>query len=54
MVLEPDMTLIVHPNTFHPEVGYFVHGDMLIVNDDGCEVLCRTDRRLFSQPCVAA
>jgi len=48
--LEPDMTLIVHPNTYHPEVGYFVHGDSVRVTPDGCEVLTRTPRRLFSAP----
>jgi Xaa-Pro aminopeptidase len=48
--LEPDMTLIVHPNTYHPEVGYFVHGDSVRVTPDGCEVLTRTPRRLFSVP----
>ncbi len=50
--LEPDMTLIVHPNTYHPEVGYFVHGDSVRVISDGCEVLTRTARRLFSVPLV--
>ena len=48
--LEPDMTLVVHPNTYHPEVGYFVHGDSVRVTPDGCEVLTRTPRRLFSVP----
>jgi Xaa-Pro aminopeptidase len=48
--LEPDMTLVVHPNTYHPEVGYFVHGDSVRVTADGCEVLTRTPRRLFSVP----
>jgi len=48
--LEPDMTLIVHPNTYHPEVGYFVHGDSVRVTQEGCEVLTRTPRRLFSVP----
>ncbi len=48
--LEPDMTLIVHPNTYHPEVGYFVHGDSVRVTADGCEVLTKTPRRLFSAP----
>jgi Xaa-Pro dipeptidase len=48
--LEADMTLIVHPNTYHPEVGYFVHGDSVRVIPDGCEVLTRTARRLFSVP----
>ena len=48
LVLEPEMTLVVHPNTYHPEVGYFVHGDSVRVTSDGCEVLTRTPRRLFS------
>jgi len=48
--LEPDMTLIVHPNTYHPEVGYFVHGDSVRVISDGCEVVTRTPRRLLSVP----
>jgi len=50
LVLEPGMTLIVHPNTYHPEVGYFVHGDSVLVTPEGCEVLTRTRRRLFSVP----
>jgi len=50
VVLEPDMTLIVHPNTYHPEIGYFVHGDSLRVTENGCEVFCRTPRELFSVP----
>jgi Xaa-Pro aminopeptidase len=47
LVLRPDMTLIVHPNTYHPEVGYFVHGDTVRVSADGCEVMTRTARELF-------
>lgn len=50
LVLEPDMTLIVHPNTYHPEVGYFVHGDSVRVTAEGCEVLTLTPRQLFSIP----
>jgi Xaa-Pro aminopeptidase len=50
LVLEPEMTLVVHPNTYHPEVGYLVHGDSVRVTDDGCEVLTRTPRQLFSGP----
>jgi Xaa-Pro aminopeptidase len=49
-VLETDMTLVVHPNTYHPEVGYFVHGDSVRVTPNGCEVLIRTPRQLFSVP----
>lgn len=46
--LVPNMTLIVHPNTYHPEVGYLVLGDAVRVTEDGCEVLCQTPRELFS------
>ena len=46
-VLEPGMTLIVHPNPYHPDVGYIVLGDALAVTDTGAEVLCRTPRQLF-------
>ncbi len=45
--LEPGMTLIVHPNTYHPEAGYMVLGDAVLVTERGSEVLCRTPRRLF-------
>ena len=50
VVLEADMTLVVHPNTYHPEVGYFVHGDSLRVTENGCEVLIHTPRELFPVP----
>ena len=39
-VLEPGMALIVHPNTYHPEVGYLVLGDAVMVTATGVEVLC--------------
>jgi Xaa-Pro aminopeptidase len=48
LALEPEMTLVVHPNTYHPEAGYVVHGDSVRVTADGCEVLTRTPRKLFS------
>ena len=41
------MSIIVHPNTYHPEVGYIVLGDTLIVAKNGPEVLARTERQLF-------
>ena len=44
------MTLIVHPNTYHPAVGYLVLGDGILITDDGCEVLTQTPRELFSIP----
>jgi Xaa-Pro dipeptidase len=50
LAFEPGMTLIVHPNTYHPEVGYFVHGDAVAVTEEGCEVVTRTARQLFSVP----
>ncbi len=46
-VLEPGMTLIVHPNTYHPDAGYIVLGDAVLVTASGAEVLCQTPRRLF-------
>jgi Xaa-Pro dipeptidase len=46
-VLEPGMTLIVHPNTYHPEAGYIVLGDAVLVTERGAEVLCKTPRQLF-------
>jgi Xaa-Pro aminopeptidase len=50
LALEPEMTLVVHPNTYHPEAGYLVHGDSVRVTANGCEVLTRTPRQLFSVP----
>lgn len=50
LALEPDMTLIVHPNTYHPVAGYIVLGDTVRVTQDGCKVLTRTSRELFSVP----
>jgi Xaa-Pro dipeptidase len=46
-ILEPGMTLIVHPNTYHPEAGYIVLGDAVLVTESGVEVLCGTPRQLF-------
>jgi Xaa-Pro aminopeptidase len=48
--IEQGMTMIVHPNTYHPEVGYMVLGDALIVTGDGAEVLIKTPRELFTVP----
>ncbi len=46
-VLQPGMTLIVHPNTYHPDAGYIVLGDAVLVTERGAEVLCRMPRQLF-------
>jgi Xaa-Pro aminopeptidase len=48
--IDAGMTLIVHPNTYHPAVGYMVLGDAVLVTLNGCEVLTGTPRELFSVP----
>ena len=48
--IDAGMTLIVHPNTYHPVVGYMVLGDVVAVTKNGCEVLTGTARELFSVP----
>lgn len=45
--LETGMVIIVHPNTYHPEIGYMVLGDSVVVTPQGAEVLTRTPRELF-------
>lgn len=46
--LQAGMAIIVHPNTYHPDVGYVVLGDSAIVRAEGAEVLTATPRTLFS------
>ncbi len=48
-VLE-NSTIIVHPNTYHPDVGYMVLGDTIIVRADGHECLGGLSRDLLSTP----
>jgi len=48
--IEEGMTMIVHPNTYHPKVGYMVLGDAVIVTKNGAEVLTKTPRELFTVP----
>jgi len=50
IVLRPGMTIIVHPNTYHPEAGYMVLGDVVAVTETGCERLTRTPSQLFEMP----
>jgi Xaa-Pro aminopeptidase len=50
IVLRPGMTIIVHPNTYHPEAGYMVLGDVVVVTETGCERLTRTPAQLFEIP----
>jgi Xaa-Pro aminopeptidase len=49
-VLTEGMTVIVHPNTYHPEAGYIVLGDMLLVTKNGNERLTKTPAQLFEMP----
>lgn len=46
--LTTNMAIIVHPNTYHPDVGYLVLGDTIIVTTDGHEALSAMPRALFS------
>jgi Xaa-Pro aminopeptidase len=39
--------MIVHPNTYHPEVGYMVLGDSIAITPTGAEVLTGTARDIF-------
>jgi Xaa-Pro dipeptidase len=48
--LEAGMTIIVHPNTYNPVVGYMVLGDIMAVTADGHELFTRTPRELFGVP----
>ena len=48
--LEAGMTIIVHPNTYNPSVGYVVLGDIMAVTPDGHELFTHTPRELFSVP----
>lgn len=50
VVLTEGMTIIVHPNTYHPEAGYMVLGDMLLVTKNGHERLTQTPAKLFEMP----
>ena len=40
-------TVIVHPNTYHPDVGYMVLGDTIVVRADGHESLGALSRDLL-------
>ena len=48
--LVENSTIIVHPNTYHPEAGYMVLGDTIVVRADGYEPLGGLSRELFSVP----
>jgi Xaa-Pro dipeptidase len=46
-VLEAGMTMIIHPNTYHPEVGYMVLGDTIVITETGADVLTGMPREIF-------
>jgi Xaa-Pro aminopeptidase len=46
-LVEKDMVLIAHPNTYLPLSGYMVFGDTLLVTSDGCVSLSQTPKKLF-------
>ena len=48
-VLKENMVVIAHPNTYLPLAGYMVFGDTLVVTDDGCISLNRTEKKLFEK-----
>jgi Xaa-Pro aminopeptidase len=48
-VVNKDMVVIAHPNTYLPLSGYMVFGDTLLVTEDGCVPLNRTEKKLFSK-----
>ena len=49
-VLPAGATVIVHPNTYHPDVGYMVLGEAAVVTDSGFETLSTLPRELLSVP----
>jgi Xaa-Pro dipeptidase len=49
-IVNKDMVVIAHPNTYLPLSGYMVFGDTLLVTDDGCVSLNQTEKQLFSKP----
>ncbi len=50
VALPAGATVTVHPNTYHPEVGYMVLGGTAVVTEDGFENLISTPRELISVP----
>src|SRR5262245_51901677 len=49
-IVNPNMVVIAHPNTYLPLSGYMVFGDTLLVTADGCVSLNQTEKKLFSKP----
>ena len=48
-VVNENMVVIAHPNTYLPLSGYMVFGDTLLVTADGCVRPGQTEKKLFSK-----
>ena len=48
-VVNKDMVVIAHPNTYLPLSGYMVFGDTLVVTETGCVRLNETEKKLFAK-----
>lgn len=48
-VVNKDMVVIAHPNTYLPLSGYMVFGDTLVVTETGCVRLNQAEKKLFSK-----
>jgi Xaa-Pro dipeptidase len=48
-VVNENMVLIAHPNTYLPLSGYMVFGDTLAVTETGCVRLNETEKKLFAK-----
>jgi Xaa-Pro dipeptidase len=46
-LLEPNMTMVIHPNQYIPETGYMMLGDTVVIEDGGPRCLTNTPRQLF-------
>lgn len=46
-LLEPDMTMVIHPNQYIPETGYMMLGDTVVIEAAGPRLLTQTPHRLF-------
>jgi Xaa-Pro aminopeptidase len=45
--LAVNMTMVIHPNQYIPEVGYMMLGDTVVIEADGPRSLTQTPRQLF-------
>ena len=47
LVLQENMVIVIHPNTYLPLCGYMVFGDPVVITKDGCRNMTNTERILF-------